>query len=217
MQYRPGMTNFLHSEIYGINGEAFSRGRGNIATVKLMLDAGVKVIQYREKDKSGCEQYRECQAIRELTRAAGATFIVNDRVDLALAVGADGVHVGQEDLPPEVVRRLVGDTMIVGLSTNTPEHAADAAAQGIVDYIGVGPVFATATKQDAAEAVGLELVEYVAKNVPLPFVPIGGIKEGNIAEVRRRGARIVAIISDIVGAEDVLGKVRSLQTIMRQA
>lgn len=217
MKHREGMKNFLTTDIYGINGEAFSGGRSNIEVVRQMLEAGIRVIQYREKDKSGREMFTECSAIRDLTRQAGATFIVNDRVDLAIAVSADGVHIGQDDLPPLVVRKMIGEEMILGLSTNLPEQAREAVHLGVVDYIGVGPVYATGTKADAAQTAGLEYVEYVAKNIALPFVPIGGIKETNIAEVRRSGAHIFAIISDIVGAPDIPAKVRDIRSELARA
>ncbi len=215
MNQRKGTVNFLAGGIYGITDDALSRGRSSIEVVRLMLDAGVRVIQYREKDKSTRRMYEECRGIRDLTANAGATFIVNDHVALAMAVGADGVHVGQDDLPPEKVRELVGPDMVIGLSTHLPEQAREAEKlAGVIDYIGVGPVFATDTKKDAAAPVGLALLEYVAANVSLPYVAIGGIKQSNIAEVRRRGAGMIAIVSDIVGADDIVAKVAALRAAM---
>lgn len=145
-----------------------------------------------------------------MTREAGVVFIVNDDIDLALAVDADGVHVGQEDLPVEEVRRLVGKDMIIGLSTHSPEQARDAEKRG-ADYIGVGPVFATNTKKDVCAPVGLEYVEYVVKNIKIPFVAIGGIKEHNIAEVKKRGASCFAMVTEIVGAKDIPAKIKALR------
>lgn len=215
MNQRKGMANFLAGGIYGITGDEFSRGRGSIETVRLLLAAGVRVVQYREKAKSARRMYEECRVIRDLTAGAGATFIVNDDVALAMAVGADGVHVGQDDLPPGKVRELVGPDMVIGLSTHLPAQAREAdKLTGVIDYIGVGPVFATDTKKDAAAPVGLALLEYVAANISLPYVAIGGIKQGNIAEVRRRGAGMIAIVSDIVGADDVVAKVAALRAAM---
>lgn len=188
MKQRLNLINFLSTDIYGITADEYSLGRGNVETVRLMVAAGVKVIQYREKDKTAREMYDECLAIRELTRSGGITFIVNDHVDLAVAVEADGVHIGQDDLPPEKARQLVGDEMIIGLSTHSPAQAQ--AAMGIadiIDYIGVGPIFATNTKKDVCEPVGLEYLEYVAGHIALPFVAIGGIKEHNIGLVHAGG------------------------------
>lgn len=212
MKNRPNMENFLSTDIYGITADEYSLRRGNIETVRLMIAAGIKVIQYREKDKSTRQMYDECLAIRELTSNSSVTFIVNDHVDLALAVEADGVHVGQDDLPPTAVRRLIGEDMIIGLSTHSPEQAQRAnELTGIIDYIGVGPIFATKTKKDVCEPVGLEYLEYVVNNIPLPFVAIGGIKEHNTQLVKDSGAGIIALVSEMVGALDLDEKVRAIR------
>lgn len=210
-----GMSGFLAADLYGITAEEYSLGRGNIEVVSQMIEAGIRVIQYREKNKKMGEQYRECLEIRKITRAAGVTFIVNDHIDLALSVGADGVHVGQDDLPPDCVRELVGEDMIIGLSTHSPAQA-QAALKAEVDYIGVGPIFATQTKKDVCDPVGLEYLDYVVKNIDLPFVAIGGIKEHNIAEVARRGARCIAMVTEIVGAEDIGVKIHRLRKICKE-
>lgn len=204
------MKEVLNTDIYGITAEEYSRGRSNIEVVQEMIAAGIKVIQYREKDKSMLAKYRECVKIRELTKAAGVTFIVNDHVDLALAVGADGVHLGQDDLPVACARELAGEKLIIGLSTHSPAQARAAEAAG-VDYIGVGPIFPTRTKKDVVDPVGLGYLDYVVKNINLPFVAIGGIKEHNIREVRRHGARCIALVTEIVGAEDIGAKVAALR------
>jgi len=207
------LANLLEADIYGITAEEYSLGRSNIEVVGLMIASGIKVIQYREKEKSLRQKYEECLIIRKMTRAAGVTFIINDHVDLALLVDADGVHIGQDDLPPEKVRELVGTDMLIGLSTHSPLQA-EAAVKSGVDYIGVGPIFATQTKKDVCEPVGLEYLEYVVKNIKLPFVAIGGIKEHNLAEVSRKGATCVAMVTEIVGAEDIAAKVRALRAVL---
>ncbi|MCL5105399.1 MAG: thiamine phosphate synthase [Armatimonadetes bacterium] len=215
MKHRPNLANFLSTDIYGITADEYSLGRGNVETVRLMAEAGVKVIQYREKDKSARQMYEECLAIRELTRIGGVTFIVNDHVDLAVAVEADGVHIGQDDLPPEKVRQLVGDEMIIGLSTHSPTQARAAMdIADIIDYIGVGPIFATNTKKDVSEPVGLEYLEYVVNNVKVPFVAIGGIKEHNIGLVRAGGAGIISLVTEIVGAPDIAAKVAAIRAAL---
>ncbi|MHB9038794.1 MAG: thiamine phosphate synthase [Armatimonadota bacterium] len=215
MKHRPNLANFLSTDIYGITADEYSLGRGNVETVRLMIEAGIKVIQYREKDKSTGEMVMECLAIRKLTRNSGVTFIVNDRVDLAVTVEADGVHVGQDDLPSAYVRRLVGDDMIIGLSTHSPTQAQAAdCIKGIVDYIGVGPIFATNTKKDACEPVGLEYLDYVVNNISVPFVAIGGIKEHNVGLVRAGGARIISLVTEIVGAPDIALKVRAIRAAL---
>ncbi|EGO63388.1 thiamine phosphate synthase [Acetonema longum] len=198
------------ADIYGITAEEYSNGRSNIEVVRAMIDAGVKVIQYREKEKKKLYKYQECIRIREMTQKAGVTFIINDDIDLALLVKPDGVHIGQEDLPIEEVRQLVGEEMIIGLSTHSPQQAQEAVKRG-ADYIGVGPVFATRTKKDVSAATGLDYVKYVAEHIPLPSVAIGGIKTDNIASVRQAGADCFALITDIVGAADIGARIKELR------
>lgn len=210
MTNRRGFSELLQTDLYGITAEEYSRGRRNIQVVQEMLAAGIRVIQYREKDKDLRTKYQECLQIRELTRAAGAIFIVNDHVDLALLVDADGVHIGQEDLPPQAVRKLLGPERILGLSTHSPEQARVALEAG-VDYIGVGPIYATKTKKDVCEPVGLTYLDYVVQNINLPFVAIGGIKEFNLHEVVQRGARCVALVTEIVSAEQIGEKIKRVR------
>lgn len=211
---KPALAAFLAGGLYGITSEAHSLGRTNIEVVSAMLEAGIRVIQYREKEKKAGAMYAECQAIREMTRARGATFIVNDHVDLALLVDADGVHIGQEDLPPEAVRRLIGPERLLGLSTHSPEQARAAARSDLIDYIGVGPIYPTATKKDVCAPVGLTYLEYVARNLDVPFVAIGGIKEHNIATVHRAGAAMIALVTEIVGAADIPARIHALRRAM---
>jgi len=202
--------------LYGLTAEKFSLGRDNIEVVQAMLDAGIRIVQYREKTKKMGAKYTECLRLREMTREAGAAFIVNDDIDLAILVGADGVHVGQEDLPVRAVRRLVGPDAAIGLSTHAPEEARAAVAAG-ADYIGVGPIFATRTKEDVCAPVGFEYLDFVAGQIDLPFVAIGGIKAHNIAEVAAHGARTIALVTEIVGAADIRATVRELASAMGAA
>lgn len=203
-------SKFPVTDIYCLTDHALSCGRSNIEVVNEMIRAGVKIIQYREKEKASLEKYRECVQIREMTKAAGVTFIVNDDVALAMMVGADGVHIGQSDYPVEAVRRLVGQDFIIGLSTHAPEEAVKAQNAG-VDYIGVGPIYSTKTKKDVCSPVGHAYLEYVVKNISIPFVAIGGIKESNLHEITSRGARCVAMVSEITGAEDIGAKIESIR------
>ncbi|MCE5284382.1 MAG: thiamine phosphate synthase [Pelosinus sp.] len=200
--------------MYGLTAEEFSAGRGNIEVVEQLLAAGIKFIQYREKDKKARDMYHECVKIRELTREAGATFLINDHIDLAMIIDADGVHIGQDDLPPVEVRKLLGPDKIIGLSTHSSSQAQAALAAG-VDYIGVGPIFTTHTKKDVCAAVGFEYLDYVVKNIDLPFVAIGGIKEHNIKDVRAHGAKMIALVTEIVGASDIVGKVKAIREAMQ--
>jgi thiamine-phosphate pyrophosphorylase len=200
--------------IYGITAEKFSRGRDNVAVVKEMIAGGVAMIQYREKhdQKSFRAMYEECLAIRRLTRESGIPFIVNDYLELAMLVDADGVHVGQDDLPVAAVRQIVGDK-IIGLSTHGPDQARAAVEAGVT-YIGAGPIFATQTKDDVCDPVGLDYLKHVIRNIPLPAVAIGGIKLHNIDQVIEQGARLICLVTEIVGADDIAGTVRQLKRKM---
>lgn len=204
------MSRKFPEGIYGITAEKFSRGRSNVEVVKEMIRGGIRIVQYREKhkEKSIRDIYEECRMIRKTTRDHGVLFIVNDFLDIALLTDADGVHVGQDDLPVEAVRRLMGNK-IVGVSTHSPAQAEAAVAAG-ADYIGVGPIFETRTKENVCDPVGLTYLEYAVAHVPIPFVAIGGIKEHNIHDVVSRGARTVCLVTEIVGAEDITGMVRRL-------
>ncbi|CAK7062801.1 MAG: Thiamine-phosphate synthase [Desulfovibrio sp.] len=208
------MPQLPQTDIYAITDSNLSLGRSVEEVVAALLAAGVKIVQYREKKKKAGEMLRECEALRAMTKEAGAFFIVNDHIDIAMLVGADGVHVGQDDLPVEQVRRLVGPDCVIGLSTHSPEQAAAAIACG-ADYIGVGPIYATQTKEDVCAPVGLEYLEYVAQNIALPFAAIGGIKRHNIAEVAKRGAKCCCLVSELVGAEDIAGRVAEVRKAMK--
>ena len=187
--------------LYGITGEKFSNGKSNFQCVKEMIKGGIKIIQYREKDKSMKEKIKEAKAIRELCRDNGVLFIVNDHVDLALLVDADGVHIGQDDMTPADVRKLVGKDKIIGLSTHSPEQAFTAYYNKDVDYIGVGPIYPTTTKD--AEPVGLDYLDFVTKNIDMPFVAIGGIKTHNINEIISRGAHTICMVSEVVSNDNI--------------
>lgn len=207
--------NILDTDLYCLTALKFSKGRSNIEVVREMLDNGIKLIQYREKEIKSGQKYKECVEIRKMTREAGAAFIINDDIDLAMMVGADGIHIGQEDFPVHAVRKLIGDKMAIGLSTHAPEEALAAVEAG-VDYIGVGPIFKTYTKDDVVDPVGFEYLDWVVKNIDIPFVAIGGIKEHNIAEVMSRGAKCVALVTEIVEADDIGGRIDDLRSAMKK-
>ena len=210
MFYRPKYPTDV--KIYAITGEKFSAGRDNITVVKELIKAGVKIIQYREKDKEKLGKYKECLEIRKLTKENGVFFIVNDDLDIALSVKADGVHIGQEDMPLEEVRKIVGD-MVVGCSTHNPKQAQEAKEKG-ADYIGVGPIFNTTTKENVEHSEGLTYLKWVSENINIPHVAIGGINEKNIADVISNGGMCCAMISEIVGADDITYKIKQLEKIL---
>ena len=205
----------LPAGIYGILGEKFSMGRTNVEAARQMVTGGIEILQYREKShlKTRRLMLEECCEIRKITRDAGVLFIVNDYLDIALLSGADGVHVGQDDLPVTEVKRLAPH-LLVGCSTHSPEQARQAVSDR-ADYIGVGPVFATQTKEDACDAVGLDYLEHVAKTHDIPFVAIGGINRNNLGEVLSRGASTVCLISEIIGAGDIARRISEIRKMMK--
>jgi len=168
--------------------------------VEAALQGGLRLVQYRDKQAEDSERLSRAERLRQLCDRYGALFLVNDRVDLALALGADGVHLGQQDAPIALARRLLGARAIIGRSTTNPQEMERAIAQG-ADYIGVGPVYPTPTKAEKA-AAGLDYVQYAAQHSPVPFFAIGGINTGNIAEVVRAGAQRVAVVRAIMEAEE---------------
>lgn len=163
--------------------------------ISAALKAGVKWIQYREKNRSRKALYKEALSIREITAAYGARLIINDHADIAVAVGADGLHLGQDDLPLKEARKTAGD-MLIGVSTHSL-HEAFAAEQAGADYIGFGPIFHTLTK-DAGAPVGLEALRDIKKNIRIPVVAIGGISLVNLESVLETGAEAVAVVSAIL-------------------
>jgi thiamine-phosphate pyrophosphorylase len=167
--------------------------------VSIVLGAGVKCVQYREKEKSRKEIYEEAIKLRKLTKEFDATFIVNDHADIALAVKADGVHLGQDDLPIKEARRILGREMVIGISTHSIKQALDAESGG-ADYIGFGPIFHTMTK-DAGEPKGIEMLREVKRHIRIPLVAIGGINLGNVKSVFDSGADAVAVASAILSGD----------------
>ena len=190
----------------GLSGE-----RSTVDVVEAAVEGGVDVVQLREKGTTARERHELGRRLRELTREAGAAFVVNDRVDLALAVDADGVHLGDEDLPVAAARKLLGPDAVVGRSVSTPEGARAAAEAG-ADYLGVGAVFPTESKDTAPErsGVGLDRVRAVTDAVDVPCVGIGGVTPDNAADVVAAGADGVAVISAITGADDPAAATRAL-------
>lgn len=204
----PGET-----DLYALTDDRLSLGRPLEEVVRALLGAGIRIIQHREKRKKSGEILEECRLVRRVCDEFGACFIVDDHLDLAILSHADGVHLGQEDIPLPDARALAGPGMCIGLSTHGVDQAGAAVAAG-ADYIGVGPVFATRTKEDVVDPVGLEYVSQVAAGFDIPFVAIGGIKRHNIAEVAAHGARCCALVSELVGAPDIPAMVREVRAAM---
>ena len=171
-----------------------------LTVVEAALKGGLKLVQYRDKDIGDRGRLQTAHSLRQLCHQYGALFLVNDRIDIALAVNADGVHLGQHDLPMDCARQLLGPHRLVGRSTTNATEMAGAIAEG-ADYIGVGPVYATPTKAGKAPA-GLDYVRYAVQNAPMPWYAIGGIDATNLAEVIDVGAKRVAAVRAIMQADD---------------
>ncbi len=183
-------------------------GRGWEDVTRAGIAGGARVIQLRGKSLTVRELYPVVLRLREITREAGVLFIVNDSVELAMASHADGVHLGQDDMPLAVARRLIGPEKIIGVSTHGVEQAALAEAHG-ADYIGFGPIYETTTK-DAGEPKGPDGLRLVREKVRIPIVAIGGITAGNTREVITAGADAVAVISAVSGADDMVAAARAI-------
>lgn len=198
--------NCLRSRLYAIADGDQTGGRPLVPVVDAMLAGGVSVLQLRLKDRPAGEFLRIALTVRERTARAGCLFIVNDRLDIALAADADGVHLGQEDLPLEAARPLMGGKL-VGVSTHSLSQA-EQAEQGGADYIGFGPLFATRTKQTGYSSRGLPMLESVRRRVRIPIVAIGGVTADNAPETWSRGADAAAMIGYLTRGDDVSVRVR---------
>jgi thiamine-phosphate pyrophosphorylase len=193
--------------LYVIIDPAVARGRDEVEVAREALEGGARLIQLRDKTREKGLQLPVAEALQALCRERGALFIVNDHVDLALAVGADGVHVGQKDLPVAVVRRLA-PAMVIGCSTNNPDEARRAEADG-ADYVSVGRLFPTGSKGDTRPAT-TETLRAAKAAVSLPVCAIGGISETNIGDVIAAGADMAAVIAAVIAAPDVSAAARRL-------
>jgi len=194
--------------LYAIFDPEQTKARAAETVLRELLEGGIELLQLRAEVMPSGDILRLACAARTLTHAYACRLIVNDRVDVALACGADGVHLGQEDLPLVAARKLMGDKLI-GISTHDLEQAR-AAERGGADYIGFGPMFGTTTKATGYSARGVEMLRVIRKGVSLPIVAIGGITEANVTQVWQAGASSAAIISDLLGADDVTDKVKRI-------
>jgi thiamine-phosphate pyrophosphorylase len=194
--------------LYAILDPEQIAGRDSRHVLDELLASGVQWLQLRVKALSPAEIFELAKRARTQTRARGCTLIINDRVDIALACDADGVHLGQDDLPLAAGRKLMGGK-IIGISTHDLDQARAAERDG-ADYIGFGPMFGTSTKNTGYDARGVEMLQQIRADVELPIVAIGGINEQNVRHVWQAGANSAAIISDILRADDIAGKIARL-------
>ena len=189
------MTFSKSNPVYLITDRSVS-GLTHIQMTRHAISAGIKTVQLREKQMSKKDIYKEALKIREITSAHKVTLIINDYIDIALALGADGVHLGQEDMPVREARKIMGKKKIIGISTHTKKQAVTAQNEG-ADYIGFGPMFHTTTK-NAGRPRGIRTLREIKKYVSIPIVAIGGIKWDNVNQVLDAGADAVAVASGIL-------------------
>lgn len=187
--------------------------RDLIYVAREAIAGGADVIQLRDKDTTVEDLIKVGRALRKLTYKSDVLFIVNDRTDIAKAVDADGVHLGQDDLPIKIARSILGRHKIIGLSTHSISQAEEAQRKG-ADYIGVGPIFATPTKPEY-KAVGVDLIRKVKGKIKIPFVAIGGIDESNLGKVLTAGASRIAVVRAVCGAKNIRRAARNLKERLR--
>ena len=187
-----------------------SSGQNHLLLVRTYLETRIQLFQVRDKELDDASLYDQLLQIKELCLQANARFIVNDRVDLALASGADGVHLGQTDLPVDVARRILGEGAIIGISTHNRAQFLEA-QQSAADYVALGPIFSSSTKESAFPPLGTQALRELSYEKKRPLVAIGGIQLENVLEVWRSGADSVAVISDIAKAKNPHTRIRSYQ------
>lgn len=194
---------------YFITDDKLSRA-GNVSDVKNAVSAGVKIVQYRNKDAGTRQMYEE--ALKLMQACKDVIFIINDRVDIALSVNADGVHLGSDDMPYSVARELLGKNKIIGITVHSVKDAVKAQKLG-ADYIGVSPIFATKTKSNAGKPSGVGLIKQIKKSVSIPIVAIGGISLANAKEAIAAGADSICAISAVVKKRDVKEQIKRFQAL----
>jgi thiamine-phosphate pyrophosphorylase len=202
--------------LYLVTGRGLARDRTTLEIVSAAACGGATVVQLREKDCSTRDFMEQALSIKECLSARGVPLIINDRVDVAQAVKADGVHLGQTDMPLAIARKILEDSMIIGISAESLQDAIEA-EKGGADYLGVSPIYATPTKTDTAPPLGLEGLREIRKAVRLPLVGIGGLNRDNAAEVIRNGADGVAVVSAIVAADDPEAAAKDLKHVIVKA
>jgi len=200
--------------LYLVTDRRACGGRTLPDLVKAAIDGGLKLLQYREKELPKQETFEVARVLRELTRSAGVTFIINDSLDLALAVEPEGVHLGQEDLPLPLARKILGHRKIIGISVRDTLAAQQAVREG-ADYISVGPIFSSQTKQ-VFSPMGCGIIREIRKVSDLPLFGIGGIDPMNACEVIRAGADGVAVISSLHQSKDVTEATRAFVGLLRE-
>jgi thiamine-phosphate pyrophosphorylase len=202
--------------LYLVTDRGLAKGKSTLDILEAAVEGGVTCVQIREKEGSIREFLTEALAVRNLLKRFGIPLIINDRLDVALAVNADGVHLGQTDMPLQAARRIVGKSMLIGISAESIEDAVKA-QKGGADYVSVSPVFSTPTKTDTAPPLGLEGLRKIRTTVKAPLVGIGGINSENVESVIQSGADGVAVVSAIVCADNPKEAARRLKHLIERA
>ena len=200
--------------LYLVTDRGLARGRSTLDIVRAAVKGGVTCVQLREKECSTREFIEQALTIKDFLKMHRVPLIINDRLDVAQAVAADGVHLGQTDMPLATAKSILGDAMIIGISAESLEDAIEA-EKGGADYLGVSPIYATPTKTDTAPPLGLEGLSEIRQAVKIPLVAIGGVNRTNSADVIRHGADGVAVVSAIVAADDPQWASRELIQIIK--
>lgn len=204
---------FSDIDFYFITDSQLSK-KGIFCDVDDALKAGCKIIQYREKNIDFNNMVYEAKHLKKKCNGK-AIFLINDRLDVALAVEADGIHIGKSDVSFKDARKSLGNSRIIGLSVDNVKEAVDAEFAG-ANYIGLGPIFKTFTKKDAGNPCGIKMLKNVRKKIKIPIVAIGGITKENVADVIRNGADAVASVSAVIGSDDVYREVNDFINIVRE-
>jgi thiamine-phosphate pyrophosphorylase len=212
-RYHRGQQLKKIGRLHVLTDEVLQNRLTHLQLAELAISGGADTIQLRQKMGSTRGLIETARQIQSACTKAGVTFVVNDRVDVAIAAGADGVHLGQDDFPIPLARKILGEHIIIGGSAGSLEEARKCLAEG-VDYIGFGPVYETTSKDDAGPAAGLELLNLIAKEIPLPIIAIGGITVDNMTEVMKAGAHGIAVISAVCCQDDPKDATRCLCRVL---
>lgn len=207
------MAVFRQAALYLVTTQALSRGRSTEEIVKAALAGGVRLIQLREKEMPLPELIRLARKIRAMTKRAGALLIINDRIDIALAVHADGVHLGREDLPVTCARNIAPD-LIIGASSHSPKEALAAQSAG-ASYVNIGPLFPTLTKKWEKKYLGIHKMKQIASKIKIPFTVMGGIKAEHVPDLVKAGAKTIAVVTAITAADNPRQTAKQLLALIR--
>lgn len=203
-------------DLYVVTDESLSKGRSNVEIARMAYEGGADVVQLRMKNASKEDMLRDALKIKEIADDFNKFFIVNDNIEVAIESEADGVHLGQSDMPLEKAVEMMDYDRIIGISVTTVEEALKAEAGG-ASYVGVGSIFATSTKPDAAQSLGLDAIYTIRQAVDIPLVAIGGINQGNIQSVIKAGADCAAVVSAVVAQDDVKKAAHDLRDLILKA